>query len=181
MRATGAVWSPCLSWCGERCGLVAERLGQLGEISGWIVGAGGDAELLGGDDASGWSVGTEEAVPQEGEQPEVDVADAGPAEVVEAVAAVEGKHAVKAADPVVDVGVLEKQLEGGAGGEGSGDGFRDADQEERGDARDRLYELVGRVLHEPVEAIEAADGVVDSVEAPQQLDPVAGHVHEGHA
>ena len=35
-----------------------------------------------------------------------------------------------AADPVVDVGVLEKQLEDRAGAERSGDGFGGADEEE---------------------------------------------------
>mgnify|MGYP000917513151 CR=1 FL=1 len=78
---------------GVHCGGWAERLGELpGERSG-VVGSSGDAEVVGGDHGTGacGGVGAHGSVPDEGEEPEVDVALAGVAKVVEAVHDVRGE------------------------------------------------------------------------------------------
>ena len=69
---------------------------QLGGVGGWVVRFGGHTELGGVEPAGGIvGVGAHQVVPDQGEQAEVDVTDAGPFEVMEAVAFIECQHILR--------------------------------------------------------------------------------------
>lgn len=76
---------------------------------------------------------------------------------------------------------MHEELDGDAAGDRDGDGLGDADEEERGDTGGHLDGLVDRVLHEPVESVEARHAVVHGMETPQSTEAVAGGVGEGDA
>ena len=82
-------------------------------------------------------------VPDEGEQPEVDVADARPLQVVESMALVEREHRAQRPDAVVDIGLLRRSWTGDAEGERVGDMAFGIPSSEQG--RDPAAEFQGSV------------------------------------
>jgi hypothetical protein len=113
------------------------------------------------------------------EEAEVDVPLAGMLQVMEAVPGVEREHAAQRSDSIGGIGVLEQELNGGGERERHRHRLGHTDEQQRGHAGQHLYRLVEGMLHEPVEAVEAGDAVVNGVESPQQADAVAGGVGEG--
>ena len=81
----------------------------------------------------------QQVVVEQGEEAEVDVADAGPLEVVETVALVQREDVAQGADAVVGVRVLEQELD-----------------------RDRERERLGDLLREPEESSGATPQVSSS-------------------
>lgn len=74
---------------GARC---AERFRQLRQIADRIVRFGGHAEILGVKTAFGIErEGSQEVVPDEGEQTEIHITDTWPLQVMEAVPLIEGQ------------------------------------------------------------------------------------------